>query len=115
MTTDQVVAETKTVTRRFGWDFLSPGDRVRPVRKAMGLKRGEKIEPLLPPGRCIEAVSTGWEPLKAITKEDCILEGFPDMEPRDFMDMISRHYGCRTVKPINRIEFKYVDIDESGG
>lgn len=113
MTTDQVIAETKTVTRRFGWVFLDPGDRIRPVRKSMGLKKGEKIEPLLPAGRCIEVVSTRWEPLNAITKHECFLEGFPHLGPSQFVWMIISHYGCRADKLINRIVFKYVD--ESGG
>ena len=114
MTTEQIQAESKTVTRRFGWAFLNPGDRTRPVRKAMGLKRGEKIESLLPPGRCIEAVSTRWEPLNEITKADCILEGFPDMEPAEFVAMIVKHYGCQADKLINRIEFKFVEEGDDG-
>jgi hypothetical protein len=44
LTTDQVLAQTKTVTRRFGWDSLKPGDIIQPIRKGMGLKRGQKQE-----------------------------------------------------------------------
>ena len=40
LTTEQFKARTKTVTRRFGWWFLKPGDVVRGVEKAMGLKPG---------------------------------------------------------------------------
>lgn len=110
MTTDQVVAEEKDITRRFGWWFLKPGDRVRPVLKAMGLKRGEKIKPLLPPGRCIEIVSTRREPLHTIDRIDCIREGFPNMTPDDFVKMIMKKYNCVRGCYINRIEFKYVDV-----
>ena len=109
MTPDQIRDESKTVTRRFGWWFLKPGDRVRPVLKAMGLKKGEKIQPLLRPGRCIEAVGTRPEALNRITKSDCIKEGFPTFTPKDFVDMICKHYRCVRDKAINRIEFKYVD------
>ena len=41
MTTEAVRNQTKTVTRRFGWWFLKPGDMVQPVEKAMGLRKGE--------------------------------------------------------------------------
>lgn len=53
MTMPQILDETKVVTRRFGWWFLKPGERVWAVKKAMGLKKGEKIERL----RQIEIVS----------------------------------------------------------
>ena len=108
MTTEQLQDRSKTVTRRFGWLFLKPGDRVRPVRKAMGLKKGEKIEPLLPPGECIEGVSTRSERLNKITKADCIKEGFPHFTPADFVAMLVRHYRIVADKIVNRIEFKYV-------
>lgn len=110
MTTGQVQDESKDITRRFGWWFLKPGNRVRPVRKTMGLKKGEKIKPLLPPGRCIEIVSTKGEPLNHITRADCIREGFPDMSPRQFINMICLHYRRRLSRAtVNRIEFKYID------
>jgi len=38
MTTNQILAQTKTVTRRFGWWNLKTGDVVQPVKKTMGLK-----------------------------------------------------------------------------
>ncbi len=44
MTTEQVRNQTKSVTRRFGWWFLKPGDEVQPVVKGMGLKKGDQIE-----------------------------------------------------------------------
>ena len=104
MTTAQVIAKQKTVTRRFGWDFIKPGDKLSGVKKAMGLKKGEKIERLC----SIEVVSTGWEPLNAITQDDVIREGSPDWTPQDFVDFIVKHYKCAPDKPVNRIEFKYV-------
>ena len=109
LTTAQIENKTKTVTRRFGWWFLKPGDLVRPVYKAMGLKKGEKIKPILPAGCCIKVVSTRKEPLNKITKADCIKEGFPHFSPGDFVDMIARHYRCLRDKVVNRIEFEYID------
>ena len=46
LTTEQIRARTKTVTRRLGWEFLKPGDLVQAVVKCQGLKKGEKVEPL---------------------------------------------------------------------
>ena len=40
LTTRQFLAHEKTVTRRLGWEFLKPGDRVCGVEKGMGLKKG---------------------------------------------------------------------------
>lgn len=50
--TEQAVRERrKTVTRRKGWTFLKPGDRLTLCRKVMGRKKGEPLvriaEPLL--------------------------------------------------------------------
>lgn len=104
MTTAQIEAETKDVTRRFGWYFLKPGDRLCGVKKAMGLKKGEKIERLC----MIEVISARTEPLNAITQNDVIREGFPNWTPTDFIDFIVKHYKCPRDKPINRIEFKYL-------
>lgn len=104
MTTDQIREQSKTVTRRFGWWFLKSGDVVCGVEKAMGLKKGEKVKRLA----MIRIVSTRAEPLSSITKDDCIKEGFPDMEPTDFMAMICQHYGCTCFETINRIEFEYL-------
>ncbi|MCQ8118493.1 MULTISPECIES: hypothetical protein [Methylomonas] len=105
MTTQQVANQTKTVTRRFGWWFLNPGDVVQPVEKAMGLKKGEKARKI---GGQIRIVSIRREPLSAIDKADCIREGFPDYEPKDFTAMLQRRYNCGAHDEVNRIEFEYL-------
>ena len=104
MTTPQFKARTKTVTRRFGWWFLKPGTRLRGIEKGMGLKAGEKVVHL----GLIEVLSARREPLNAITQEDCIREGFPDMRPEEFVAMLVKHYGCPPDTLCNRIEFKYL-------
>lgn len=104
LTTEQFKAKTKTVTRRFGWNFLNPGDIICGVEKAMGLKKGEKMKRL----GLIRIKSVRSESLSAITKVDCIKEGFPEFEPHDFVDMIRDHYGCAPYAVVNRIEFEYV-------
>lgn len=104
MTTTQFLDGTKDVTRRFGWWFLKPGDRLCAVEKAMGLKKGEKMTRL----GVIEVVSVRAEPLNAITQDDMPREGFPNFTPEYFVDMLQDHYECEPDAPINRIEFKRV-------
>jgi len=41
LTEQQLLDGSKTITCRLGWEFLKHGDRLRAVRKAMGLKKGE--------------------------------------------------------------------------
>lgn len=105
MTVEQVRDGSKDVTRRFGWWFLKPAERVCAVVKGMGLKKGEKIQRI----RVIEVVSTRGERLDAITQADCVREGFPDMTPAEFVEMMCKHYKVTGQKIINRIEFRYVD------
>ena len=105
LTTEQFRNRTKTVTRRFGWAFIKPGDVVCGVEKAMGLKKGEKIKRL----GLIRIVSVRTEPLNAITRDDVTREGFPEWDPEHFIYMICSHYGCARESLINRIEFEYVD------
>jgi len=104
MTTNQIKKKTKTVTRRFGWNFLKPGTDIWAVEKAMGLKKGEKIKKLC----LLRVVSVRKEPLNKITKEDCVKEGFPNFEPAGFVDMLCKHYKCKPSDPVNRIEFIYL-------
>lgn len=104
LTTEQVIRREKTVTRRFGWWFLKPGDIINACCKCMGLQKGEKVNKLCQ----IRIVSTRTEPLNQITKQDCKAEGFPDFEPDDFIEMLTSHYGCTPEEPVNRIEFEYI-------
>ena len=111
MTTKQIQDESKTVTRRFGWWFLKSGDILNACEKCMGLKKGEKIKKL----KLIRVVSTRKELLSAITKEDCILEGFPEMVPEDFIKMLTNHYKCNPDKVVNRIKFEYLKEEKEAG
>ena len=104
LTTDQFLNKTKTVTRRFGWLFTQPGDIICGVRKAMGLKKGEKIKRL---GK-IRVISVRREPLHEITKDDCTKEGFPEMEPEDFINMLCGHSRCNRNDTVTRIEFEHI-------
>lgn len=104
LTTQQFRDRTKTVTRRCGWWGLKPGDRVMGVEKCQGIPKGEKIVRL---GE-IEIVSVRREMLRDIRQDDCVLEGFPDMHPHNFVMMFMAANKCCDDEMINRIEFRYV-------
>ena len=104
MTTRQFKNRSKNVTRRFGWWFLQPGDVVQGVEKSMGLKKGERIKTL----GLIEIISTRAEPLNSITPDDVTREGFPGWTPRQFVDMLVRHYNIDPESIVNRIEYRYL-------
>ena len=94
----------KDITSRDGWWFLKPGDVVMAVKKAMGLKRGEKVEKLYP----IEIVSTRRYRLGDITQADVIREGFPNWTPEQFVDFFCHEMKCGVFQALNRIEFKRI-------
>lgn len=105
LTTQQVLAQTKDVTRRVGWWNLKPGDHLNAVEKGMGLKRGQKVVKLCR----IEVVSIRHEQLDAITPADVVREGFPEMTPLQFIEMFCEtHQGCTPATIVNRIEYKYL-------
>lgn len=104
MTTNQFKNKTKTVTRRFGWDFLKHGDVVCGVEKGMGLKKGEKIKRL----GLIKIISIRKERLCDMDDSDCVKEGFPDLDADSFIDMLCDHYDCLDFAELNRIEFEYL-------
>lgn len=104
LTTQQFKDKAKTVTRRFGWHFLQPGDILCGVEKCMGFKKGEKIKKL----GLIRIVSVRKEVLAEITQKDCIKEGFPNMAPAEFVRMLCSHSRCSPYDSVNRIEFEYV-------
>ena len=110
LTERQLIDGTKTVTRRTGWANLKPGDRLLAVRKAMGLKAGEKVQPLCE----IEVVSVRRQALGCIDAADCAAEGFPHLSPEEFI----RFFTAKVKTPgmgrrideitVTRIEFRKV-------
>lgn len=102
LTEAQFLDGSKTVTRRMGWKFLKHGDELRAVRKAMGLKPGEKIVPL----GAIQVTSVRREPLCAITDDDVIAEGFPGWSREQFIEFFcASHKGCAPETEVTRIKF----------
>jgi hypothetical protein len=115
LTTSQIMEGTKTVTRRLGWLHARPGQQLRPVRKCMGLRPGEKLEVLRDP---LTIVSVRREPLIAMLHDreygfrECELEGFGDHSdyrwPSEFVAMFcATHKGCTPETTVTRIEFAY--------
>jgi hypothetical protein len=99
LTERQLLDGTKTVTRRTGWKNLRAGERLLAVRKAMGLKAGEKVQPLCK----IEVVSVRQERLDAITPADVLAEGFPQWTNNvgEFVRMFCEHH--HVTKVVHRV------------
>ena len=89
LTERQLMDGTKTVTRRTGWQDLTAGTHLSAVRKAMGLKKGEKAVALCE----IIVLSVHREPLKDIDSRDVEAEGFPEWadRPEEFVKMFCKH------------------------
>lgn len=120
LTEPQVVARTKTVTRRLGWwedrngrRLLSPGDRLTLVRKSMGRRRVDgTVEPLHVVANVI-VLDVRRERLHAITPGDVRAEGFPDWSPGQFVEFFCRtHRGCTPERIVTRIEWRYLPADQ---
>ena len=111
LTTAQLRAHTKTVTRRNGWKFLKAGDRLTAVVKSRGLKRGEHPEKIAQ----LQVLSVRRERLDAMILQpgygaaEVIAEGFPDMPPQDFVAMFCKSHDCRPHDEVTRIEFGFLD------
>lgn len=104
-TTRQFADGSKTVTRRSGWLGLQPGTSLTACEKlARALKPGEPFNRL----GLIRVVSVRREPLNAITQADCVLEGFPEWTPADFIAFYTRERKCAADVEVTRIEFEHI-------
>lgn len=119
-TEDAVRARTKTVTRRKGWTFAKPGDRVTLCRKVMGRRPGEPLERIVD----VELVDVRREPLLLLTLhlngvpvygiDEVAREGFPGMEPDEFVQQFFVDaQGMHPSDTVTRIEWRYLN-DEDG-
>lgn len=117
LTTTQIEQQEKDVTRRLGWEFLKVGELLRPVKKCMGLRPGEKIQQV--GHSIIRVVDVRREALEAMTEdlsygfEEVRREGFanhPTLRwPNEWVEFFcSSHKGCQSETIITRIEFEYV-------
>jgi hypothetical protein len=126
--TEQAVVERrKTVTRRKGWTFLKPGDRLTLCRKVMGRKPGEPLVRVAE----VEVVAVSRERLDRLlmrqglynnfarlarewADEEMVREGFPDLDPAEF---VRRYFvdaqGIGEKTDVTRIEWRYLDTPTS--
>jgi hypothetical protein len=109
LTTCQMLAGTKSVTRRMGWHCLKAGDRVMACEKVMGRRKGEPLVRLFP----IKILSVRRERLDSIQMDQTYgalevrREGFPEMTPWGFVRFfIKSHKGCEEFTMVTRIEFR---------
>jgi hypothetical protein len=111
--TERAVRERrKTVTRRLGWLFLKPGDRLTLCRKVMGRRPGEPLERIAE----VEVVSVRREPLSAITDADLDREGVEapfEVAGRSVTEAWASWFawtmGCSVDDEVTRIEWRYID------
>lgn len=107
---------TKTVTRRLGWRFLKPGDRLTLCRKVMGRAKGEPINRIVD----VEVVSVRRERLSAIANEDVEREGGHQLalddagrSPADaFASWFAWAMHCHVDDEVTRIEWRYLEASE---
>ena len=105
--TEQAVRDRiKTVTRRKGWQFAKPGDRLTLCRKVMGRKPGEPLVRICD----VEVLDVRRERLDSITTDEVAREGFPGMTPREFIqEFFWIAQGIPEDAEVTRIEWRYLD------
>lgn len=125
LTTAQVLARQKTVTRRHGWKGLQPGTVLCAVEKGMGLRKGESVRRLAQ----IRVVSVRREPLRLMLDDldyglaEVAREGFTDHplvlgSPHAFVDFYRNAHPASTRPDIDddvtRVEFEYLPAANPG-
>jgi len=101
-----VVDRVTTVTRRRGWTFLKPGDRLTLCRTVRGRRPGEPLVRIAE----VQVVSVRRERLGDITADEVAREGFPGMTPEEFVDRF--FVTAQRIRPddlVTRIEWVYID------
>ena len=102
-TSDAFLEGRKTVTRRQGWKTLKAGTRLQVVRKAMGLRKGEKVERL----GVIEVLDVSRVPLDSIDLEDVRREAVEGVTtPEDFVRFYALGNRCEPSSLVTRISFR---------
>lgn len=104
LTEPQLRAGQKDVTRRLGWESVREGDVIAAVRKAMGLKAGERHQRIT----MIRVKSVRRERLDTITADDVRREGFADMTASEFVAFFCKANKCEPRTLVTRIEFERV-------
>lgn len=118
-TAEQVIARTKTVTRRLGWwedrrgrRIVHPGDQLTCCRKVMGRKPGEPLVRLAQ----VEVVDVRRERLSLMIEHrayglaECDREGFPELNPETFIDRyFVQAQGIPADAEVTRIQWRYLE------
>lgn len=94
----------KTVTRRIGWGDLEPGTKLEAVRE---VKRAGVVEIVVL--GIVTVVSVRSEPLSSITPEECAREGYPNMRPREFVNLFCR-VNARSAFAADRLTVTRVEF-----
>lgn len=129
MTVDAVIERRKTVTRRLGWLFVKPGDRLVLCRKVQGRKRRDGTVEPLDRLALVEVVTVRREPLEWLlplrtvppharwpyARDEMTREGFPGMDPRHFVEeYFVKAQGVAPDALVTRIEWRYLDEPAQG-
>jgi hypothetical protein len=114
LTTPQMLARTKTVTRRTRWLDVKLGTLLQAIEKGQGLKKGEKVRKL----GVIRVIGVRREPLRLLGQpvygdREAVLEGFPDLSGPQFLRRFLQHSGLARENLVTRIEFEHVDAPEA--
>jgi hypothetical protein len=111
LTEEAVRARTKTVTRRLGWRYLRPGERVCLCRKVMGRGPGEPLVRIA----VVEIVDVRVEPLSAVTDDDVAREGFAGRSAGWFVEFFTTHMRATPDTAVTRIQWRYLDPPTPAG
>ena len=123
VTTEKFRSRRKHVTRRLKWLNLKPGDLLMGCEKVRGIRKGELVR--IGP---ITILEVNREPLTQIIREyyraipesicdvyvdvpgsvsEMVLEGFPELTPKQFVEMFCNMNDCEPETKITRILFDY--------
>ena len=111
-TTAEIRERVKTVTRRMGWRTLTAGDLVQAVKKARGVRKGERVETVA----TLRVTDVRVERLSRLltdaryAEDELPREGFPCWSAREFVEMFLRANRLKSADvDVTRIAFEYVD------
>jgi hypothetical protein len=127
-TTQAVIERRKTVTRRLGWKFLKPGDRLTLCRKVQGRRRRDgTVEPLERLAE-VEIANIAIMPLdlsfisypgdierEGVSVEEWDRYRYDPWAPLDlaWIKWFAATMGCEPATQITRIEWRYLDASDA--
>jgi hypothetical protein len=117
--TEQAVRDRrKTVTRRAGWSWLTPGTDLELCRKVMGRRHPDGTVDPLERIALVRVTDIRQEPLDVITDEDVAREGLTAVELAPWMNgdglaaafvrFFTEHMGGTSEQIVTRIEWRYL-------